>query len=39
MNLSDYKALLLERDEGILTVTLNRPETLNAFNEQIDIEM
>ena len=39
MNLSDYKALLLEGDEGILTVTLNRPETLNAFNEQMDIEM
>ncbi len=39
MNISDYKALLLERDGGILTVTLNRPETLNAFDEQMDIEM
>jgi len=39
MNISDYKALLLERDGGVLTVTLNRPETLNAFDEQMDIEM
>ena len=39
MNISDYKALLLERDGGILTVTFNRPETLNAFDEQMDIEM
>ncbi|MBB5460420.1 enoyl-CoA hydratase [Paraburkholderia sp. Cpub6] len=39
MNILDYQALLLEREGGVLTVTLNRPETLNAFDEQMDIEM
>ncbi|PRX96872.1 enoyl-CoA hydratase/isomerase family protein [Paraburkholderia sp. BL25I1N1] len=39
MNLLNYQALLLERDGGVLTVTLNRPDTLNAFDEQMDIEM
>ena len=28
-----YQSLLTELEEGILTVTLNRPERLNAFNE------
>jgi enoyl-CoA hydratase len=39
MDFSSYKALLITRADGILTVTMNRPETLNAFNEQMDVEM
>src|SRR2546430_10362641 len=27
--------LLVDQSEGVLTVTLNRPEVLNAFNEQM----
>ena len=30
-----YETLLTERDEGVLTVTLNRPERLNAFTNQM----
>lgn len=39
MDLSSYKSLLLTRADGILTITFNRPETLNAFDEQMDIEV
>jgi len=28
----DYQTLLVSREEGVTTVTLNRPERLNAFN-------
>ena len=30
-----YETLLTERDGGVLTVTLNRPERLNAFTQQM----
>ena len=34
-----YETILLDRSpEGVLTVTLNRPEVLNAFNEQMQLE-
>ncbi|MES2258371.1 MAG: enoyl-CoA hydratase-related protein [Pseudomonadota bacterium] len=39
MDLSSYKSLLLTRDDGILTITLNRPDALNAFDEAMDHEM
>ncbi len=31
----DYKHLILEKEEGIATVTLNRPESLNALNSAL----
>lgn len=36
----DYKNLLLERNEGILTVKINNPKSLNALNYEVlkDIE-
>lgn len=39
MDFSTYKALKLERENGILTVTFNRPETLNAFDDDMDREI
>jgi enoyl-CoA hydratase/carnithine racemase len=38
--MSTYETILLDRsDDGVLTVTLNRPEVLNAFNEQMQLEI
>jgi enoyl-CoA hydratase/carnithine racemase len=33
------KTLLIEVDEGIVTITINRPEVLNAFNPQVMPEL
>lgn len=30
---NDYKHLLVERAEGVVTITMNRPEVLNSFND------
>ena len=30
---TDYQCLLVEQDGGVLTVSMNRPEKLNAFND------
>ena len=35
----DYEAIIYEVEENILTITLNRPERLNAFNGQMSSEV
>jgi 2-(1,2-epoxy-1,2-dihydrophenyl)acetyl-CoA isomerase len=30
---TDFQHLLIEQDEGVITLTMNRPEVLNAFND------
>jgi enoyl-CoA hydratase/carnithine racemase len=40
MNYSEYQHLLFERKEdGVLLVTINRPEVLNATNERLHFEL
>ena len=39
MDLSSYKSILLQRDGKVLTATFNRPETLNAFDHQMESEL
>lgn len=34
-----YKFLLYEVSQGIATITLNRPEIFNAFNEEMSLEL
>jgi len=34
----DYKTLLVEEADGVLTVTLNRPDVHNAFNDELIAE-
>jgi 2-(1,2-epoxy-1,2-dihydrophenyl)acetyl-CoA isomerase len=34
-----YKTLILTRDKGVATVTLNRPEVLNALNTKLSEEL
>ncbi len=36
---SKYKLISFTRDEGVLTVSLNRPEKLNAVNAQVHTEL
>ena len=36
---TDFQHLLIQRDGGILTITMNRPEVLNAFNDTMLAEL
>jgi 2-(1,2-epoxy-1,2-dihydrophenyl)acetyl-CoA isomerase len=36
---TDFQHLLVERDDNVLTITMNRPEKLNAFNDTLLQEM
>lgn len=36
---SDYQTLLTSTDRAVLTVTLNRPDTYNALNETLKLEL
>ena len=37
--MTEFETILCEIDEGIATVTLNRPEVLNAFNPQMEQDL
>ena len=39
MDFTSYRALKLDRDNGILTITFNRPDTLNAIDDEMDKEL
>lgn len=34
-----YNTLLVEKQDGVATLTLNRPDRLNALNTEIMVEM
>ena len=38
MDYKKYKELQIQKENRILTVTINRPEDMNAVNEQLHIE-
>ena len=37
--MSNYNTVLVERDDGVAVVSLNRPASLNAFDAQLRHEL
>ncbi|MBX9686909.1 MAG: enoyl-CoA hydratase/isomerase family protein [Candidatus Obscuribacterales bacterium] len=37
--MSDEKILLVEKTEGVCVITLNRPDKLNAFNDELSFQL
>jgi len=35
----EFKAITLKKEERVATITLNRPEILNAASEQMGLEL
>ncbi|MGZ3625376.1 MAG: enoyl-CoA hydratase-related protein, partial [Ktedonobacteraceae bacterium] len=36
---TEFEHLLVNQDNGVLTITMNRPEVLNAFNDVMLAEL
>lgn len=36
---TDFQYLLIQQDEGVITITMNRPEVLNSFNDSMLSEL
>ena len=39
MNASNYETILTSLDDGVLTITMNRPDRLNAWTYQMGVEL
>ena len=39
MNASNYQTIMTSLDDGVLTITMNRPERLNAWTYQMGAEL
>ena len=39
METPQYETLLVDVDDGVATLTLNRPERMNAFNHAMSTEL
>jgi 2-(1,2-epoxy-1,2-dihydrophenyl)acetyl-CoA isomerase len=37
--MSDFETILLDRDDAVATITMNRPERRNALNQQLDQDL
>ena len=39
MNASNYETILTELNDGVMTITMNRPDRLNAWTYKMGAEM